>query len=89
MSAFTEISKEDPLQLFEVVAKLGEGSYGSVYKAIDKRDGIVVAIKVLQMQEGEDTSELQKEIKILKDCDHQFIVSYRGTYEDDGDIWIG
>lgn len=46
-----------------------------------------MAIKVLEV-ENEDTSELQKEINILKECDSPWIVSYRGSYEKDGKMWI-
>jgi hypothetical protein len=77
----------DPSELFEVLAKLGEGSYGSVYKALDKRDGKLVAIKVLEV-ENEDTIELQKEINILRECDCEWIVRYKGSYRKDGNIWI-
>ncbi len=62
-------------------------SYGSVYKALDKRDGKIVAIKVLEV-ENEDTTELQKEINILRDCHSEFIVAYKGTFEKDGHIWV-
>jgi len=82
------IDKADPSEIFQVLAKLGEGSYGSVYKAIDKRDGQIVAIKVLQTDSEDDTAELQKEVNILKECHSSHIVAYKGTYEKDGNIWI-
>ena len=62
-------------------------SYGSVFKALDRRDGSVVAIKVLEV-ENEDTAELQKEISILKECNSEHIVRYKGSYEKDGNVWI-
>ena len=62
-------------------------SYGSVFKALDKRDGKIVAIKVLEV-ENEDTLELMKEINILKECNSDYIVRYKGSYEHDGNIWI-
>lgn len=43
---------------------IGEGAYGSVYKAIHKKSGRLVAIKVVPST-GE-ISSLQKEIQILK-----------------------
>lgn len=58
-----------------------------MYKALDKRDGKLVAIKVLEV-ENEDTLELQKEINILKECDCEYIVRYKGSYRKDGNIWI-
>jgi len=67
---------------------LGEGSYGSVYKAIDKRDQQVVAVKVLEMEADEDISELEGEINILKTCKSKYIVSYKGSFQKDGNIWI-
>jgi len=72
---------------FEVLAKLGEGSYGSVFKALDKRDNKIVAIKVLEV-ENEDTSDLRKEINFLKDCHSETIVAYKGSFEKDNHIWI-
>lgn len=82
-----EISSVDPYEVFQIVAKLGEGSYGSVFKGLDKRDGQTVAIKVLEV-ESDEKSDLQKEIEILKQCDSIYIVSYKGTYETDGNVWI-
>lgn len=80
-------SSEDPTQIFEVLSKLGEGSYGSVYKAHDKRDGKIVAVKVLEV-ENEDTGDLRKEIEILKQCNSPYIVQYKGCFQKDGHIWI-
>ena len=55
---------------------------------MDKRDGKLVAIKVLEV-ENEDTIELQKEINILRECDCEYIVRYKGSYRKDGNVWIG
>jgi len=62
-------------------------SYGSVYKALDKRDQSIVAIKVLEV-ENEDTTDLEKEIHILKQCKSQYIVSYKGTFQKEGNFWV-
>jgi serine/threonine protein kinase len=37
--------KKDPLVVFELISKLGEGSYGSVVKARHRRTGVYYAIK--------------------------------------------
>ena len=58
-----------------------------MFKALDKRDGKIVAIKVLEV-ENEDTLELMKEINILKECNSDYIVRYKGSYEHGGNIWI-
>lgn len=82
------VSSEDPTEIFTVLQKLGEGSYGSVFKALDARDNSIVAIKVLEAEGDEDTAELQKEIDILKECNSEYVVAYKGTYQEDGNIWI-
>lgn len=87
MSGLEKTSEEDPTEIFEILAKLGEGSYGSVYKALDKRDGKIVAIKVLEV-ENEDNENMRREINILKECYSPFIVAYKGTYQKDNQVWI-
>lgn len=47
-----------------------------------------MAVKVLELQEDEDTKELEKEIAILEQCHSPYIVSYKGTFKKDGKIWI-
>ena len=32
----------DPEEIFDILAPIGEGAFGSVYKALDKRDGALV-----------------------------------------------
>lgn len=62
-------------------------SYGSVFKAIRKSDGKVVAIK--QVPIDEDIEELRKEIDIMKQCTSPFIISYEGTFFKGFDeIWV-
>jgi len=38
--------------------------------------------------ESEDTSELKKEIAILKNCKSDHVVAYKGSYEKEGEMWI-
>lgn len=43
------VSSEDPTSRFEFISKVGEGSYGAVFKALDKTDSMMVAVKVLDV----------------------------------------
>ena len=83
-------SFEDPEEIFEVLEQLGEGSYGSVYKALHKQSGNIVALKIVPIA-GEAES-LKKEISILKACQCEHIVKYYGSYYQDlhGDkkLWL-
>jgi serine/threonine protein kinase len=82
-----EIAEGDPAKLFRIVTKLGEGSYGSVYSAVDLRDNTEVAIKVLEVDQA-DMSELRKEVSILKSCSNPRVVGYRGCWEKGRFVWI-
>lgn len=67
---------------FEILCRLGEGSYGSVYKAVEKKTGRLVAIKVIEDQQDDDKiAGLMQEINFLEECVDDHIVAYRGTYE--------
>lgn len=54
----------------------GRGSYGSVYQARVKDSDEIVAIKVIPVGEHDDIGEIQKEIDMLKECNHPNIVHY-------------
>nr|XP_027224361.1 serine/threonine-protein kinase 4-like isoform X2 [Penaeus vannamei] len=64
----------------------GEGSYGSVYKALHKESGQVLAIK--QVPIDTDLQEIIKEISIMQQCDSPHVVKYYGSYFKDSDLWI-
>nr|XP_020011590.1 serine/threonine-protein kinase 4 isoform X2 [Castor canadensis] len=61
-------------------------SYGSVYKAIHKETGQVVAIKQVPVES--DLQEIIKEISIMQQCDSPHVVKYYGSYFKNTDLWI-
>nr|CAH7728472.1 unnamed protein product [Callosobruchus chinensis]CAI5817013.1 unnamed protein product [Callosobruchus analis] len=75
-----------PDEVFDIICKLGEGSYGSVYKALHKESGNVVAIK--QVPLDTDLHEIIKEISIMQQCDSPYVVKYYGSYFKNTDLWI-
>jgi len=77
---------KNPDDLFEILTQLGEGSYGSVWKAMDKRDRTIVAIKIITVEN--ETSALRREVDILRKCNSPYIVKYSGAYRKDSEIWI-
>ena len=61
--------------------EIGKGAYGQVYKAIDKRDGRVVAIKEIPLA-GIDEASLagvRLEIDLLGSLSHPNVVGQLGT----------
>ena len=53
-------NSEDPEELFQLLEKLGkwmnknigQGNYGSVYKALHKKSGTIVAAKIMNIEGG-------------------------------------
>ncbi|KAL4974287.1 Serine/threonine-protein kinase bur1 [Aspergillus desertorum] len=64
---------------FEFLGKLGEGTFGEVYKARAKRDGSIVALKKILMHNERDGFPITalREIKLLKMLSHNNIMRLR------------
>ncbi len=79
----------NPEDLFEVLERLGEGSYGKVYKAINCVNADVVALKMIPIEnEDKDLMNLSKEIRILENCQSPYVVHYFGSFLYDQHLWI-
>jgi len=77
---------QPPEKVFDIMYKLGEGSYGSVYKALHKESSSIVAIKLVPVES--DLHEIIKEISIMQQCDSPYVVRYYGSYFKQYDLWI-
>ena len=75
-----------PEDVFDILSKLGEGSYGSVFKSIHKESRQVLAIK--QVPVDTDLQEIIKEISIMQQCDSPYVVKYYGSYFKNTDLWV-
>lgn len=60
---------------------MGEGTYGVVYKALDKRSNMIVALKKIRLEQEEEgvPSTAIREIALLKELNHQNVV--RSEYQ--------
>jgi len=66
--------------------KLGEGSFGQVWRAIDKGTSEIVAIKQLDKRKdgpGRRVDDYKHEVEIMQQVSHENILKFIGMYEDD------
>jgi tetratricopeptide (TPR) repeat protein len=59
---------------FELIRRLGEGGFGIVYEAFDRKRSARVALKVLREAEGTNLYRFKREFRALADISHENLV---------------
>lgn len=73
-------------QVFNVIGKVGEGCFGTVYKATAKQDGSVYALKISKPR---GVKEMIKEVKKLEKIgDHPNCTKYYFAWKEMGNVFI-
>ncbi|CAG8462595.1 12259_t:CDS:10 [Dentiscutata erythropus] len=81
--------RRDPDEEYTILEKLGTGSFGTVYKAINNDTKQIVAVKQIDLEDSDDDiSEIQQEIALLSQCDSQYITRYYGSFVKGFKLWI-
>ncbi|KAJ9644397.1 hypothetical protein H2204_001749 [Knufia peltigerae] len=74
---------------FQMLEELGSGSFGVVYKAIEKATGEIVAIKHVDLESSEeDLSDILSELSVLSSCSSSHVTKYRLAFLRRQTLWI-
>uniref|UniRef100_A0A7S2SBJ8 non-specific serine/threonine protein kinase n=1 Tax=Rhizochromulina marina TaxID=1034831 RepID=A0A7S2SBJ8_9STRA len=74
---------------FRRLERIGQGSFGAVYRAEEHGTGRQVAVKVINLEElGDESDEISSEINVLSQASCPKLIQYLGSYTVGSELWI-
>lgn len=69
------------LELYTKHEKIGEGAFAKVYRGTENASGLEVAIKIVDLQEADESyEEILKECRVLQQMRHPNVIGYYGSF---------
>ena len=74
--------KEEKDYFYRVLDKIGEGTYGTVYRAVDQRTDTLVAFKKVKIRKADDglPKEFLREIESLQLLDSKHVIKVKEVF---------
>ena len=93
VSTKTLIRKQtgNPFDNYDLIKKLGNGTFGQVYKIIHKKTGNIRAMKIIpknNLKPGFTDKDIIHEITIMKNLDHPHIIKLYEFYIDEENYYL-
>ncbi|CAH8832176.1 unnamed protein product [Trichobilharzia szidati] len=82
------VKPNDPKEEYKILAPIGSGTYGDVFKAVHREKRTLVAVKVMKIDLKDDIRSICQEIHTLRECRHPNIVQFYGSYLRNNKLWI-
>ncbi|OHT07730.1 hypothetical protein TRFO_24007 [Tritrichomonas foetus] len=75
---------------FQIIRKLGQGTFGSVFISTFKPTGDIVALKRMKKENATESAiiRFRREARIMKKMSHPAIVQFFGSFETENSIFI-
>lgn len=85
-ATFVEMTQGEVQQEYRVLAKIGSGSFGTVYRVQHAQSGAIFAMKTIAKRKINDLSKLITEINVLKEADLPQIITIHKVFEDSQNV---
>ncbi|RWS13799.1 serine/threonine-protein kinase PAK 3-like protein [Dinothrombium tinctorium] len=82
------VNPEDPKIRYQLLKKIGFGASGTVYTAIDNKNGKKVAIKTMDLTQQPKKELIVTEIAVMRENQHPNLVNYLDSYLVENDLWV-
>ena len=85
-----DLYNQNNVERYQKIEKIGEGTYGVVYRAKDQLTNEIIALKKIRLEHEDEgvPSTAIREISLLKECQHENIVKIKDIVHEENKLYI-